>query len=87
MKRFIAMAVILASGVVYAGEPKVLKKIDDFDRQEIIQYHGLIVEATRRRDQLIEMAARRHKIDLKTATYDIIAGEFRSKTEDKADGK
>lgn len=87
MKRCLLVLVVFAAGVLMAGEPALLVKVDDFDRSEIQRYHDIIVEAVKRRDLLIETAAKRHKIDISKATYDIIAGEFRSKTEDKADGK
>ena len=71
------------------GEPSaLLAKVDEFDRVEIQRYHDIIVEAVKRRDLLIETAAKRNKVDLGKASYDIIAGEFRTKAlEDKADDK
>ena len=90
MRKLIAMVVLMSamSFAADAGEQALLAKVDEFDRIEIQRYHDIIVEAVKRRDLLIETAAKRNKVDLGKASYDIIAGEFRTKAlEDKADGK
>ena len=85
--------VLLFFGLLFLSDPAIgqkgneIIKVEEFDRAEILKYHEIIIRATDIRDRLIEMAARRYKVNLKESNYDVVAGQFKPKLEDVDDKK
>jgi len=74
----IVFAFLLAWAVAYkmsVAQPTAAR-VEQIEREEVLKYHTLAVQAQGMRDRFIEYLARKHGVDLKTHHYAIDSGEF-----------